>query len=113
MPHLPSRPEKKIPTAPDSVYAEDGWVNYGDWLGTGNTKGRVVTPRAFSAARDFARSLGLSKPGEWRLFVSGKLPNLPLRPRDIPTEPRKTYADKGWAGWDDWLGRGVTSAISQ
>lgn len=102
MPHLPPRP-KKVPTAPDSVYADDGWVNYGDWLGTGNTQFRRVTPREFIAAREFARSLGLSKASDWKLFSSGKLPGVPPRPRDIPSEPQKTYADKGWAGWDDWL----------
>ena len=108
-PHVLPHPQN-IPTAPDSVYRDEGWVNYGDWLGTGNTQYRNVTPRDFSAARDFARSLGLSKPGEWRLFISGKLPNLPPRPRDIPTEPRKTYANKGWAGWDDWLQTPVLSS---
>ena len=102
MPHLPPRP-KNIPTAPDSVYADNGWVNYGDWLGTGNTKFRRVTPREFHAAREFARSLGLSKASEWKLFSSGKLSGAPPRPPDIPGEPQKTYADEGWAGWDNWL----------
>ncbi len=104
MPHLPQLP-KNIPTAPDSVYAENGWVNYGDWLGTGNTKFRRVTPREFHAAREFARSLRLSKPSEWKQFSSRKLPCIQKRPLDIPSEPQKTYAGKGWVGWDDWLGR--------
>ena len=102
MPHLPPRP-KKIPTAPDSVYANEGWVNFGDWLGTGNVKFRNVAPRDFHIAREFARSLGLTKATEWKLFSSGKLPGLPGRPLDIPSEPQKTYADEGWSGWDDWL----------
>ncbi len=104
MPHLPTRP-KNIPTAPDSVYAGEGWVNYGDWLGTGNTQHRRVTPREFHAAREFARSLGMSKRIQWRKFSFGKLTGFPPRPPDIPWEPQKTYADKGWAGWDDWLGK--------
>ena len=46
---------------PTASIANDGWVNYGDWLGTGNTQYRRITPREFHAAREFARSLGLSK----------------------------------------------------
>ncbi len=102
IPDLPLRP-KNIPTAPDSVYADDGWVSFGDWLGTGNTQGRNVTPREFSAARDFARSLGLAKASDWKLFSARKIPGFPSRPRDIPSEPQKTYANDGWDGWDDWL----------
>ncbi len=104
IPGLPPRPEN-IPTAPDSVYQSEGWSSWGDWLATGNTPYRNVTPRDFRAARDFARSLGLSKPSDWRLFSSGKLSALPPRPRDIPTEPQKTYANQGWVSWDDWLAR--------
>ena len=26
--------------------------------------------------------------------------------KDIPTNPQRTYADKGWKGMGDWLGTG-------
>ena len=110
VPHLPSLPQGKIPTAPYSVYKEDGWVDWGAWLGTGNVKGRNVALRNFPLAREFARSLGLTKATEWKLFSSGKLPGLPRRPLDIPSEPQKAYAAKGWSGWDDWLGIGSSQA---
>jgi len=105
MPHLPPRPEDKIPTAPDSVYANDGWASYGDWLDTGNEKKVRNLTRDFTSARAFARSLGLRSSSEWEKYHSNKIPRLPMRPLDIPSKPRLVYADKGWAGWDDWLGR--------
>jgi predicted helicase len=46
-----------IPAGPSAVYANDGWIGWGDWLGTG----RVArgTYRPFKKARDFVRRLGL------------------------------------------------------
>ena len=38
---------------------------------------------------------------EWRAYcASGK------RPANIPANPQKIYAGKGWKGWIDWLGAG-------
>jgi hypothetical protein len=105
MPQLPARPENKIPTAPDSVYADDGWVNYGDWLGTGTIRSQERTYRDFHSARVFVRSLGICSATDYAKFIGNKLPGLPKRPLDIPNRPAKVYADKGWSGWDDFLGR--------
>jgi superfamily II DNA or RNA helicase len=105
MPHLPTRPETTIPTAPDSVYAGDGWVSYGDWLGTGNIRSQDRIYRDFASARAFVRPLGLRSPTDYAKFIGNKVPGLPKRPLDIPNRPAKVYADKGWAGWDDFLGR--------
>ncbi len=88
-----------IPANPNSVYADKGWVGSGDWLGTGNIAPRWHVYRAFSRAREWARSLRLGSGQEWRaLSASRKLPS------DIPASPWKTYADDGWAGMGDWLG---------
>ena len=51
-------------------------------------------------ARDYARSLGLRSQREWQARAkSGALP------ADVPTNPDKIYAGKGWQGLGDWLGR--------
>jgi len=53
----------------------------------------------FKKARAFVRKLKLSSYKEWTAYYSsGK------RPNDIPSSPNIIYADKGWAGWGDWLG---------
>ena len=92
-----------IPSAPDVVYKDKGWVSWGDWFGTGN--GRGAQPgshkhwRTFDEARAFARSLHLTSSRAWEEWCTSG-----ARPRNIPTDPRGTYKDKGWAGIGDWLG---------
>jgi superfamily II DNA or RNA helicase len=90
-----------IPSNPNLVYKDNGWVGYGDWLGTG----RVGTARfkgvfrPFAQAREFVRSLKLKSKTEWYEYCkSGK------KPADIPSRPDTVYKDNGWVSWGDWLG---------
>jgi hypothetical protein len=83
-----------IPSHPDAVYANAGWVDWGDWFG--------LSPRSlrsFEDARTFVRGLKLKNVEEWQNYCrSGK------KPDDIPTKPSSAYADAGWVRWSDWLG---------
>ena len=91
-----------IPTRPDTVYANDGWIGLGDWLGTGNRANRYAKFLPFKEAREFVRKLNLKSVSEWNNYVkSGKLP------QDIPKGPGLTYKNKGWNGYSDWLGTGT------
>jgi Phage-integrase repeat unit len=54
----PERP-LDIPALPNDVYANTGWLGWGDWLGTGNLRTRDIVFRPFQEARAFARSLRL------------------------------------------------------
>lgn len=92
-----------IPTTPDSVYEDKGWVSLGNWLGTGNVSNKKVREQymPFTKARKFARSLKLRNRDEWQEMVrKGKVP------KDIPLKPERAYADKGWVSCGDWLGTG-------
>jgi len=97
-----SRSGKKpadIPSSPNKVYKDQGWVSMGDWLGTGTVANRNKKFRPFKKARAFVHSLNLETQGDWRKFCrSGN------RPADIPSNPDKEYKDKGWISWSDWLG---------
>ncbi|MDC0324369.1 hypothetical protein OAM21_04160, partial [Verrucomicrobia bacterium] len=91
-----------IPSHPDQIYKEKGWIGLRDWLGTENIATRNKKYRTFNAAREFARSLNLKNRNEWIAFCkSGKLP------ADIPATPNNTYKDKGWKSMGDWLGTGT------
>lgn len=92
-----SRP-KDIPSAPDRIYRVEGWAGYGDWLGTGRTRNW----RPFKEARAYARGLGFTGADQWRAFARSE-----DRPPDIPYNPDRTYRDKGWVDWGDWLGTGT------
>lgn len=78
----------------------------GDWLGTGNIAPSLREYRPFHEARAFARKLKLRSGAEWISFRRGKMPELGRLPEDIPANPEKSYSDKGWKGYGDWLGTG-------
>jgi hypothetical protein len=101
-PDLPPRPAD-IPACPYQIY-EDEWVSFGDWLGTGRPHW-LRGWRSFEDARAFARSLGLRFSTEWVAWRSGRRPDLPPRPKDVPSHPDMKYASAGWKGWADFLGR--------
>ncbi len=94
-----------IPTNPNREYRDQGWVDLGDWLGTGRPSNRGRVYRPFRAARSHARRLGLKSIAEWRAFSkSGR------RPADIPGNPHSVYRKLGWKGIGDWLGTGAVAA---
>ena len=91
------RPEG-IPSDPDRVYKDEGWLSWGDFLGyrPGYVAGEW---RDAEEARDCARGLGLKSKKEWQeLSKSGD------RPLDIPSSPDQFYKDEGWLSWGDFLG---------
>ena len=95
-----------IPTGPRQTYLEDGWVGYGDWLGTGRRRGQGW--RNFGDARAFVRDLGLKSNAEWVAYCKSA-----KKPADIPSNPNQDYANEGWAGVGDWLGYAPRNSHSE
>lgn len=95
-----NRPQD-IPAYPNEVYAKDGWNGWGDFLGTGYIAHKDREYRSFLEARDYMRSLGLKSFDEWTKWGKSK-----KRPKDIPSQPYRTYKDEGWQGLGDFLGTG-------
>ncbi len=94
-----------IPSHPHVVYKGKGWINMGDWLGTGSIAPQLRVYRPFNEAREFVHSLNLKDRKEWQQYCkSGKKPN------DIPFNPERAYKNKGWKGVGDWLGTGVVAS---
>ena len=91
-----SRPSD-IPSSPWMIYKHQGWIDLGDWLGSGR-----FLP--FKEARKFVRGLGLRSCAEWRRYSRSK-----LRLREIPSQPEVTYRSAGWVGWSDWLDASQTT----
>jgi hypothetical protein len=83
-----------IPVAPSQKYKGNGWTNWNDFLGT-----KKIDFLSIEEAREFARNLKLKSPKEWQEWSkSGK------RNKNIPNSPDSVYKNKGWKGWDDFLG---------
>jgi hypothetical protein len=95
----PTQKPLDIPSNPNHIYKNAGWIGYGDWLGT-NRRRKDFLP--FSEARAFVQKLGLKNGTEWRAYrKSGK------KPFNIPPNPEDIYKVE-WAGMGDWLGTGNT-----
>ena len=92
-----------IPRSPHYVYRDEGWVSWGDWLGTGAVAPGKVRFRPFREARRFVRDLGLRSRTEWFRYGRGEYPEKGRRPSDIPADPSWVYRDE-WVGWKDFLG---------
>jgi len=87
-----------IPSAPDVVYKDDGWISWSDWI----NESIEVVYLSFEEARDFVRNLGLKNGIQWQKYYQGKIEGLE-KPNNIPWNPQVVYADK-WSGIKDWLG---------
>jgi len=93
-----------IPSHPDFTYRQNGWINWGDWLGTGTIAPRFREYRRFEEARAYVHTLGLLSHTEWNKYLENELPGKETCPKDIPAAPHYCYKDKGWINWGDWLG---------
>ena len=87
------RPEN-IPSNPNQAYEDKGWIDYTHWL-TGKAKEKFLP---FEKAHKFVMSLGFKIRAEWKRYCkSGK------KPENIPSNPNRTYKDKGWIDTSHWL----------
>ncbi len=98
-----------IPAAPATAYKDMGWIDIGDWLGTGrkrsgNNSDGDNTWLSYLEARAFVHKLKLKGGAEWKAYIRGELEDLPKKPDDIPSSAYYVYRDKGWVGMRDWLG---------
>ena len=88
-----------IPRFPEGVYEKEGWRGYGDWLGSGVVATTKIEFLSFSEARKYVLALNLASRGAWDKFCRSN-----DRPANIPTNPHRTYAGKGWVEYYHWLG---------
>jgi superfamily II DNA or RNA helicase len=90
-----NRPQN-IPGNPASVYKNDGWLSWMDWLGTSiGFDGQYLS---HTDASDFVVKCDIKSNKEWRVWSkSGN------RPQNIPSSPDKVYKNSGWVSWPDFL----------
>ena len=97
-----------IPQSPKHVYKNNGYLNMGNWLGTGRVADQLKVYRSFEEARKFVRTLGLKNHLEWEKFTkSGN------KPDNIPVGVQFTYKNNGWIDWGDFLGTENVSLVKK
>jgi hypothetical protein len=92
---------KNIPSSPNEVYKDEGWISWGDWLCTGRIGNLKMEFSSFEQAREFVRTLGLRTWNKWTEYRKSD-----KKPKNIPSAPNDVYKDEGWISWGDWLGTG-------
>lgn len=102
-----------IPAIPRQTYLNQGWIGYGDWLGTGRIANFNKVYRPFKKARSFVQASQLKSVNEWFRYCKGELPDKGTLPADIPTAAHSTYATQGWKGYGDWLGTGTIANFNK
>lgn len=101
---------KDIPNSPIFYYKGKGWKDCGDWLGTDSIQMGIKGNRKylpFEEAKAFVRTLNIQNLENWNEYSQSE-----KKPHNIPKEPQSYYRDKGWQGFNDWLGI-VTIALHQ
>ena len=89
----------KVPRNPATFYKKNGWVSWGNFLGTGIISSKKKQYRSFKQSRKYARNLKLKNAEQWHEYCkSGN------KPDDIPRNP--VYYRKEYEGMGDWLGTG-------
>jgi len=85
-----------IPSNPDVVYKNDGWINWSDWIK------KPIEYLPFKEAREYVRTLGLKTQSDWQKYYHGNIEGI-QKPENIPWNPQEIYADN-WKEIKDWLG---------
>ncbi len=97
-----------IPRNPDATYKrkdyQEKWANWSDFLGSDNIATKDIPFLPFNQARKFVQGLKLDSQIEFKRYCLNILKEFPPKPENIPTQPHVMYLDKGWNGYEDWLG---------
>jgi len=90
-----------IPSNPNREYFKE-WDGFPDFLGYEYTPTRWIEFLDFQMARTKVHKLKLESNFAWRDYCKSG-----LKPQNIPAKPERTYKNKGWSGYGDWLGTGT------
>lgn len=94
-----------VPHNPNTVYKNKGWSSWGDWLNTGRPSPGAIKYWDFEKVKSFVIKLKLNSWIEWVKYTKGEFKTLPLKPKEIPNNPRLTYKKDGWISVSNFLGK--------
>ena len=88
-----------IPNRPERFYKNRGWINWGDFLGTGriSNQNKKLIYLSYNECKKYTIKNNISSLNQWK---KSKLPD------NIPSHPHIIFKDKGWSTWGDFFGTG-------
>jgi hypothetical protein len=90
-----------IPVDAQTYYKDNGWVSWGDFLGTGTVAPKDRDYLSYPEASAYAKTTGATSREQWKKLGRDK-----KLPSNIPARPDVVYENNGWVSWDDFLGTG-------
>ena len=84
-----------MPHTPEIVYANNGWISWGDFLGTNRVQSQKIVFVSFEECRQWFINNNIKSGDHWKKVRKTK-------PNNIPSNPEKTYKHN-WKGWKDFL----------
>ncbi len=88
--------DPRLPSGPQKIYAECGWIDWYDFLGQTRPQEKYETIEEAKAAVQLLNQVPKSEPEYSDVYMND--------PR-LPSNPRQTFAGKGWINWYDFLGQ--------
>lgn len=90
----------KIPSNPDKIYKDKGWVSYSNWLGLSNYKNiSNIKYLSYDYCKKYIKK---NFPEIINRSMWIKL-DKSILPIEIPKRPDYIYKDKGWINWESFL----------
>ena len=90
-----------IPKSPREKYKNNGWLGWGDFLGTGKIQDNSIINNYVSyeeAKKIIKTTFTIKTLIEWKKIVKQN-----LIPKEIPNRPERFYKNRGWNSWGDFL----------
>ena len=90
---------EEIPKYSRQKYLNNGWVSWGDFLGTGRICDNYVDYFSYDEAKKIIKKFSIKKVVDYKnMAKNGEIP------KKIPNRPERYYKNRGWCGWSDFLG---------
>jgi superfamily II DNA or RNA helicase len=87
-----------LPTLPNLVYKESGWINWGDFFGTYRIANQHKTFLSHDEAKEIVNIKGIKNHKKLREFLKSD-----DRPSNFPGNPKHNYLNKGWISWEHFF----------
>jgi superfamily II DNA or RNA helicase len=91
-----------LPGVPHRFYKNDGWIDWKDFLGYEKKNTSAKNYLNFFDAKKLVGEMKIKTSIEYKsLFLDNIFKNNTL----LPFKPERVFIDKGWQGWNDFLGK--------